>query len=80
MKKTWLILAGSALVLAAPAMASTAVIGPFKNRGECTSMLHWVSNSARMGWTDGWAPGWLEVFGGDLECMQRNGGWWVVTA
>lgn len=77
MRKICFALAGSALILAAPAMASTRIIaGGFKNYGDCNSTIHWFANATRWGNEDNWGA-FSQYAGDQMECVQVNGNWYI---
>ena len=80
MKKICLALAGSAFVLATPAMASTVLVTGFSNYGDCNSMLHWLTNSARKGSTQAMTAETAQLVSGGLVCVQTSSGWQIETA
>jgi hypothetical protein len=73
MNKTRLAAIGSLIpLIAAPAVASTVALGPYKNHGDCNSALAWAAYDARKGSGANWPAG-------KLSCALVNASWYIVV-
>jgi hypothetical protein len=76
MRKINLALIGGALVLvAAPALASITLLGPYKSKGECNSFINGTEKDYSKGANHNY---WL-ANGYTLSCQAINGKYFVVA-
>lgn len=65
--------AGALALIAAPALASTIVAGPFASRGQCHAWQPWKNGDGDKGWSNYMTDGAYR-----LVCRQIDREWYVV--